>query len=408
MTVQYLLSDVDMGHEEACAVSDVIKGKWLSSGPKTAEFETKFAQYLGAQNAVALSSCTAALHLSLLALDIRPGDEVLVPSYTFVASANAILYSGATPVFVDITGPHDLNLNIDDLETKITPNTKAIIVVHMAGFPAEMERLLAVAQRYKLAVVEDACHAIGASYLGTGRSTLRGRKAGTLGHIGCFSFFANKNMVTGEGGMLVTDDDSLAERVRLARSHGMTKSSWDKAEGRAFDYDVASLGFNYRCTEITAALGMVQLEKLCDSNAKRKTLVARYRHQLRNVEGISIPFSDRLDDSAHHIFPILLNDRAIRNEIRRFLSELGIQTSVHYPPVHRFTHYRDRLPKPCRLEITEDVSAREVTLPLHPLLAERDIDVISEAVAEAMAAVDTSRQLAAEHNGTHRRAGYDS
>ena len=408
MTGQYLLSDVDMGDEEARAVADVIKSKWLSTGPKTADFETRFAHYFGSQHAVALSSCTAALHLALLALDVGPGDEVLVPSYTFVASANAILYLGATPVFVDIMSPDDLNLNVDDLEAKITPRTKAIIVVHMAGFLADMDRILAVAQRHSLAVVEDACHAIGADYHGIRPNGLQGRKAGTLGHIGCFSFFANKNMVTGEGGMLVTDDETLAKRVRLARSHGMTKSSWDKAEGRAFDYDVASLGFNYRCTEITAALGMIQLEKLAGGNAKRKTLVARYRRQLGEVEGITIPFSGRLDDSAHHICPILLDGATIRNEFRRFLHELGIQTSVHYPPVHLFTHYRKWVTESMGLEVTEEVSAREVTLPLHPLLTEQDIDVICEAVAEATAATCASSVVATDRNGRHRRARSES
>lgn len=380
---KYLLSDVDLGEEEAQAVAEVVRGKWLSVGPRTAEFETRFAEMAGARHAVAVANCTAALHLALEALDVGPGDEVLVPSYTFVASANAVLYQSATPMFVDIRGPHDLNLDPDDLARKITPRSKAIVVVHLAGFPADMDAINELAARHGLAVVEDACHAIGADYRGATGSPLSGRKAGTLGRIGCFSFFANKNLVTGEGGMLVTDDEQLAQRMRLGRSHGMTKTSWDKADGRATDYDVVQLGHNYRGTELTAAMGLIQLRKLPAANARRRELVARYRERLRGVPGITIPFADRLDDSAHHIFPILLAHAELRTPLREALRERGVQTSVHYPPVHQFTHYRRLVGEP-HLPMTEDVASREVTLPLHPLLTEADVDAISAAVAEIL------------------------
>ncbi|MEX2581007.1 MAG: DegT/DnrJ/EryC1/StrS family aminotransferase [Verrucomicrobiales bacterium] len=382
---EYRLSEIDMGEEEALAVAEVVRSKWLSVGPRTAEFEERFAREMGVDHAVAVSSCTTALHLALLAAEVGPGDEVLVPSYTFVASANAVVYQGATPVFVDINGAHDLNLDVEDLERKITSRTKAIIPVHMAGFPADLDRIMELAETHGLAVVEDACHAIGADYQGGGSSPYRGRKAGTIGHVGCFSFFGNKNLVTGEGGMLVTDDADLAARVRLARSHGMSKTSWDKAEGRAMDYDVVGLGYNYRSTELTAALGLIQLGKLAAANRRRKALAARYRKQLVGVAGITIPFADRLEDSAHHIFPVVLDDPDSRTPFRLALRDKGIQTSVHYPPVHRFSFYRDLLgPDVVRLERTEDVAAREVTLPLHPLLEEDDADFICEAVAESL------------------------
>lgn len=381
---KYLLSDVDMGEEEAEAVAEVVRGKWLSCGPRTAEFEEQFAAELGVGHAVAVSSCTAALHLALQAAGIGPGDEVLVPSYTFVASANSILYRGATPVFVDIVGDRDLNLDIADLARKITPRTRAVMVVHMAGFPADMERIMSLADEHGLKVIEDACHAIGASYSGTPGSELDGRRAGTIGDMGCFSFFANKNLVTGEGGMLVTDDAELASAVRLARSHGMTKSSWDKADGRAFGYDVVSLGYNYRCTELTSALGLVQLPKLAAANARRLELVRHYRKHLAGVEGITIPFADRLEDSSHHIFPILVDHASIREALRQALDERGIQTSVHYPPVHLFSHYREQALTECRLPVTEDVACREITLPLHPLLEESDVEVICGALIESL------------------------
>ncbi len=215
MLFKYPLSDIDFDETEAEALCEVVRSKWLSTGPKTARFEEEFAAMLGAKHAVALANCTAALHLALAALDVGPGDEVLTPSYTFVASANAILYQRARPVFVDIVGPGDLNLDPDDLEQKITPSAKAILVVHLAGFPADMDRIAAIAERHQLPIVEDACHAIGATYHGASGSRFRGRQAGALGAIGCFSFFANKNLSTGEGGMLVTDDAKLAEQVRL-------------------------------------------------------------------------------------------------------------------------------------------------------------------------------------------------
>ncbi len=392
MNFRYLLSDVDFGEEEARAAADVVRSKWLSLGPRTEEFESRFAQSLGAPHAVALSSCTAALHLALDALGIGPGDEVLLPSYTFVATANVVFHQRATPVFVDINGAHDLNLDVADLASKITPRSKAILVVHLAGFPADMDEILGVARRHGLAVIEDACHAIGADYRGAPHSPNRGRKAGTMGDVGCFSFFANKNLATGEGGMLVCRDPDLAARVRLGRSHGMTKSSWDKASGRATDYDVVQPGFNYRCTELTSAIGLIQLEKLPAMNLKRRDLVARYRRRLSPRGELTIPFVDRLEDSAHHIFPVLLGRDISRDALRDWLKRDGIQTSVHYPPVHLFTHYRRAERAPQSLQATCDVASREITLPLHPLLSPDDVDAICESVVRGIEAV-------AEHGG---------
>ncbi|MEA3502594.1 MAG: DegT/DnrJ/EryC1/StrS family aminotransferase, partial [Actinomycetota bacterium] len=275
---RFLLSDADLGEEEALAVADVVRSKWLSVGRRTAAFESAFADYVDSPNAVATSSATASLHLALLALGLGPGDEVLVPSYTFVASANAVVYVGATPVFVDITGSTDLNMDPNDVEAKITPRTKAIMVVHIAGYLADMNVIMGIAERHGLFVVEDAAHAVGARYLAPG--DYEDRAAGTIGGIGCFSFFANKNLVTGEGGMVTTGDGDLARRVRLGRSHGMTKSSWDKAEGRATDYDIEEIGYNYRPTEITAALGLIQLTKLDAAISQRRILTERYRTRL--------------------------------------------------------------------------------------------------------------------------------
>jgi len=392
--MKYLLSEIDIGEEEVCAVAEVVRSKWLSIGPRTEEFEAGFADACGVKHAIAVSSCTAALHLALKGCGMGPGDEVLVPSYTFVATANAILYQGATPVFVDINGPGDLNLSITDLEAKVGPRTAAILPVHIAGYAADMDRIMDTAERHGLAIIEDACHGIGARFEGRSGSRWTGRKLGAIGTAGCFSFFANKNLVTGEGGMIVTNDDKLAETARRCRSHGMTKSSWDRASGRATDYDVVDLGYNYRATELTAALGLVQLAKLDKSNVKRRHLARRYRQRLAGCPFITLPFSDRQDESSHHIFPILLSDGDRRPQFRRLLQEHGIQTSVHYPPVHLFTQYAGRCSvQNGNLDMTTSVSEREVTLPLHPLLSDDDIDRISEQV---WLAASRSRQPAGE------------
>ncbi|MBB6430559.1 DegT/DnrJ/EryC1/StrS family aminotransferase [Algisphaera agarilytica] len=386
---KYLVSDCDLGEEEAQAVAEVVRSKWLSVGPRTADFEAAFSSHMQgslpeAPHAVGVANCTAALHLALLAVGVEAGDEVLVPSYTFVASANAILYCGATPVFVEINGPGDLNLDVDDLERKITPKTKAVVAVHMSGFPVDMDRLMPLAEKHGIKVIEDACHGIGASYHGAEGSAYRGQKLGTIGHAGCFSFFANKNLVTGEGGMVVTRDEDVAKFVRLGRSHGMTKTSWDKASGRAHGYDVVQLGFNYRGTELTAALGLIQLRKLDANNAQRKARVARYRQKLAEQDALplTLPFADRLDDSAHHVFPVVLDDAAAVVPLREALTEMGVQTTHHYPPLHTFSHYRNIVGE-VSLPITEDVSAREVTLPLHPLMTDEDVDEIVERLVKA-------------------------
>lgn len=395
---KYLVSDCDLGEEEAQAVAEVVRSKWLSVGPRTAEFEAAFSAQMQGNldtppHAVAVANCTAALHLALLAVGVGPGDEVLVPSYTFVASANAILYTGATPVFVDIVGPHDLNVDLADLEAKLTPRTKAAIAVHMCGFPVDMEGLMRLSDGHSFKVVEDACHAIGAVYSGnpeSGPSKFRGRgqKVGTLGHAGCFSFFANKNLVTGEGGMVVTRDEQIAQHVRLGRSHGMTKTSWDKASGRAHGYDVVQLGFNYRGTELTAALGLIQLRKLEANNARRRALVQRYRQQIAEqfAAGFpgTLPFDGRLEDSAHHVFAAVLDDPDAVTPLREALTERGVQTTHHYPPVHTFSHYRQIVGE-VSLPRTEAVSAREVTLPLHPLLEASDVDEIVSRLRESLA-----------------------
>lgn len=367
------LADLDLGPEEIEAVVRVLESKWLTMGEVTQEFERRFANYLGVKHAFAVSSGTTALHLACSALELNQGDEVILPSLTFVATANAVLYTNATPVFADITSLGDLNISPEDIERKISPQTKAIIVVHYGGFPCDMESITAIAQRHGLSLIEDAAHAPGAE--------LDGQNVGTFGDVACFSFFSNKNLAVGEGGMLVTNRDDLVERIRVQRSHGMTTLTWDRHRGHAHSYDVVDLGYNYRIDEMRAALGLVQLSKLERNNLRRQRIAKQYRQALRDTPGLLIPFEDHPGVSAYHLFPILLEDYLLREEFMAQMQGRGVQTSIHYPPIHAFSYYRklfgDRVGG---LPLTEAVGRREVTLPLFPTMTPASLDRVQEAV----------------------------
>ena len=365
MKWKYPLSDIDFGKEEEQAVLRVLRSGWLSTGPVTERFEKAFSEYLGGGYAIAVSNGTAALHLALAAVGIKGGDEVILPSLTFVATANAVLYVGAKPVFADIVGADDLNISPQEIEKKITRKTKAILVMHYGGNPCDMGSILRIAKKYRLYVVEDASHAPGSEY--------RDRRCGLIGDVGCFSFFSNKNLATGEGGMVVTQDKELAEGARRMRSHGMEALSWDKYRGHLSSYDIKGLGYNYRTTEIQSALGLVQLKKLDRNNRKRKKLAEIYRNELREVKEISIPFSLVKGIPSYHLFPVLVAPFVDRNRVMERLKEFGIQSSIHYPPVHLFSLYRNQFGyRKGNFPTTEEVSQREMTLPLHPLLDTRD------------------------------------
>jgi dTDP-4-amino-4,6-dideoxygalactose transaminase len=386
------LFDLDLGHEEYEAVEDVLDSGWITTGPCTKKFESAFAEFLGVQHAIAVSSGTAAMHLAHHALGLGAGDKVICPSLTFVATANAIAYTGAPPVFADITSSDDLTISPEDIESKIDGQTRGIVVMHYAGFPCDMDRVMEIARRHDLYVVEDAAHAPGAEYRAWGRehgaqapgTKHRAPKVGTIGDIGCFSFFGNKNMTTAEGGMVVTNRDDLAEKVRMARSHGMTSLTWDRYKGHSFSYDVLDLGFNYRMDEIRAALGLAQLSKLDGKNNKRRALWSLYRQGLSDVDEIAIPFVDALETSSCHIFPVLLSEKINRKSLMEYLFQRGIQTSIHYPPVHLFSFYKSSLPAHRPLPLTEYVGKREVTLPLFPTMTEEQVFYVVGAIKDGV------------------------
>ncbi len=366
------LFDSDYGIEEVDAVTKVLQSGWLTMGEITHQFETQFCNYINVKHAFAVTNGTTALHLANVVLGIGPGDEVIVPSLTFVASINSILYTGATPIFADVASEDNLTISPQDIEQKISEKTKAILVVHYGGYPCQMEEIMSLARKNNLLVIEDNAHGPGAK--------LNGTSCGVFGDCGCFSFFSNKNLATGEGGMLVTNRDDLAERIKLIRSHGMTSLTLDRYKGHSYSYDVVDLGYNYRTTEISATLGIVQLKKLTAKNNRRKALVEYYQKKLADIDSIKIPFINHPGLSSYHIFPILLNPEMDRYRFMEYLKQNGIQTSIHYPPAHQFTYHKKYLQEKHSLSITEDIAQREVTLPLYPDLKFEEIDYIARVI----------------------------
>jgi dTDP-4-amino-4,6-dideoxygalactose transaminase len=371
MAFKIPLFDLNFDQEEEKAVLETIRSKWISTGPKTIEFENKFSSMLNAKYAIALSNCTVALHLAMKLSEINEGDEVICPSLTFVATVNAIRYVNAVPVFVDIKSFENLTIDPVEIEKKITSKTKAIVVMHYGGFACDMKIIMSIAEKYKLKVIEDACHGPLSEY--------QGKKLGTIGDIGCFSFFSNKNISTGEGGMLVTNNTDLYEKTKLLRSHGMTSLSYERAKGHSTSYDVVELGYNYRMDDIRASIGIVQLDKIQKDLMKRNELRKIYIEQLSNIEDIIIPFKDSKEFSSNYIFPIVLKNSTYkrRDEIRNKLAESGIQTSVHYPAVHKFSIYKNFS---VGLPNTEYVADNLITLPMHSKLSFDDISHITHSL----------------------------
>lgn len=366
------LADVVVNEDDIAAAVATYRSGWLSMGPRTAEFEAAFAEYLGTRHAVAVSSGTAALHLMCLAAGLAPGDEVLVPSLTFVATVNAIRYTGATPVFVDIAGPLAPWMSAELCERSITPRTRAILYLDYGGHAGELADLVELAKRHRIPLIQDAAHAIG--------TRLAGRHVGSLGLASAFSFFSNKNLAIGEGGMVVTDNDQFAERVRLLRSHGMTTLTWDRHRGHASAYDVVALGYNYRLDEPRAALGRIRLRRLDQENEQRAALDARYREALAGVVTCALPAASDVAP-AHHLFTILLPAGVNRDRFRQWLAADGVQTSVHYPPVHRFSVHGAGAPD---LPLTDWYADRTVTLPMFAHMTHVQQDVVVAAVARAL------------------------
>jgi len=377
------LFDPDLGPEEEQALVDVIRSKWLTMGERTAAFERAFAAMTGVPVALACNSATAALHMAVAALGIGPGDEVVVPSLTFVATANAVRYCGAKPVFADVASQDEWNVDAASIERVLTPATKAIIVVHYAGYACDMPAIMALAKRRGLSVVEDVAHAPGAS--------LDGVALGAWGDIGCFSFFSNKNMTTAEGGMVTTRRPELAERLRWLRSHGMTTLTLERHKGHAFGYDVVALGYNYRMSELNAALGLVQLKYVKERNLRRGELVRAYRERLSRIPDLTIPFATFRGVPGFHIMPILLPPTADRHDVMAAMMQAGVQTSIHYRPVDTFTAYVEAgLGPSSAVPRTHAIGERTLTLPLYPSMTMEQVASVCEAFENVLTQVPTA------------------
>jgi dTDP-4-amino-4,6-dideoxygalactose transaminase len=356
--VQIPLFDLRLEREDIEAVAETLRSGWLTMGPRTQAFEEAFAEHLGVRHAIAVSSCTAALHLAYLAAGVGPGDEVIVPSFTFAATAAAVVYCGGTPVFADITSLEEPSIDPVQVERLIGPRTKAIGAVHFAGYAAPVDVLRRICDEHGIALIEDAAHAPSA--------LLHGRKLGTFGLAGCFSLFSNKVLSVGEGGLITTDDDEVAELARLARSQGMTSGTWDRHSGRTDTYDVVRLGWNYRLDEPRSALAHSRLRRLDADIAKRRELVGRYRELLTDVDRVVVPYrDDDVGTSTCYVMPVMVDGERRDAARTRLRDHFGVQTSIFYPAVHEFTVYRERYPTE-RLPVTEQAARSEITLPLFP------------------------------------------
>jgi dTDP-4-amino-4,6-dideoxygalactose transaminase len=372
------LTEVTVPEQDVQAVLDCLESGWLTMGPRTQAFEQALAEFVGTPHAVTVSSGTAALHLACLAAGIGAGDEVIVPAFTFVASAGAARYVGAEPVLCDVRSPHDFNIDPADVARRITSRTKAVVAVHFCGYPADVATLRALCDEHGLILIEDCAQAIGA------RVDEDGRQVGTVGELGAFSFFSKKQLCVGEGGMVTTADEELAARVRLLRSHAMTSGTWDRHSGRTDTYDVVGLGFNYRIDEPRAALGLSRLERLDGDIDKRREIVRAYRARLAGIPGLELPWDElAVERSSHFAFPVLLGDRAARDRFRDELKDDGVQTTW-YPALHTFTECQHLTPAG-GLPGAEEAAARHCALPLSSTMDEAAVEIVVEAVTKALA-----------------------
>jgi len=367
--------------EEINEAIDTLRSGWLTTGPKVKRFEEEFAEYIESKYAVAINSCTGGLHLSLLAAGIGEGNEVITTPFTFCATTNVILHVRAKPVFIDIK-PDTFNIDTERIEEAITPKTKAIMPVHYAGQPCEMSEIIRIAKRHNLLVIEDAAHAIAAKY--------KGKRVGTIGDITCFSFYATKNLVTGEGGMVATDNEKLADKIRVLSLHGMSRDAWKRySAAGSWYYEVIYPGYKYNMTDIQASLGLHQLRKLTRLQKRREEIVEAYNEAFANLDAIEVPFVKPNIEHAWHLYVIKIVSEKLkfgRNQFIEALRERNIGTSVHFIPVHLHPYYRDTYGfKKGDFPNAEYVYDRIISLPLYPKMNNKDIEDVIWAVKDIVA-----------------------
>lgn len=369
------LFKLNYDEQEKQAVREVLDSAWLTMGQKTMDFETAFSGFLGYDTqSIAVSNGTVALHMALLACGVGPGDEVITPALTFIADQNVTWFSGASNVLADITSMKDWSMDPQEIERRITSKTKAVMIVHYAGYACDMEKIIDICRRHNLYLIEDCAHTPGADY--------KGQPLGTFGDVAAFSFFSNKNLSVGEGGMVVTKNTDIYRKLKNLRSHGMTVPSFDRYKGRAASYDIESPGFNCRIDEIRSALGLIQLKKLDSANQKRKVLVEHYFERLDNSSLIAVPYRRFSRGTPnYHIMPILLAERIDRNKVIESMKRDGIQTSIHYPAIQQFSAYKGIVNS---TPVAEYVSAHELTLPLYPTMTFEEVDIVCDALYKGL------------------------
>ncbi len=371
--VPFFSPEISVGDKKA--VINALDSPLLTDGPILQKFESDFKLFTGSKYSIGVSNATAALHLSLKALGIGKNDEVLIPDMTFVATASAVLLAGATPVLVDVNDDDDLNISIKSIENSITSKTKAMIPVHFAGRSCNMKKIMEIARKNNLKVIEDCAHAIGAKY---GRNHV-----GTFGDVGCFSFYPTKNITTIEGGMVITKSKAIADYIKTARNHGITKSLTQRySHGRPWDYDVTEPGYNYRLDEIRAALGISQLKRIHILNQIRRKACEYYNSKLERIKGIKTPLSDKTD--AYHLYVIRIKDEFGINRDKLFekLLKNGIRTSVHYKPLHEFTVFKKRAKIYDRLDNSKQAYREIISLPLYTSISRELQDKVITAIVK--------------------------
>jgi len=371
-----------IGEEEIAEVTAALRSGWVTTGPRTKAFEEKFRQYIGSPHAVGLNSCTAGLHLALEVAGVKEGDEVITTPITFASTVNVIVHRKATPIFVDVD-PETLNINPDLIEKKITPRTRAIIPVHLAGHPCDMDAITKIAQQYGLTVIEDAAHALESEY--------RGRKIGTLSSFTAFSFYATKNITTGEGGMLTVQDDNMAEKVRILSLHGISRDAWKRYSDEGYrHWEILYSGYKYNMFDLQAAVGLHQMDRIEQFWKTRKTYVDRYTKVFQDIPEVEPLQTKPGVKHAYHIYPILLNLEMIsadRDQIMNAIQAENIGIGIHFRAIHLHPFYREKFGfHPGKLPVAEDASQRILSLPLYPKMTEEDLEDVVTVVRKVISA----------------------
>jgi perosamine synthetase len=369
-----------LSEEEVDEIVDTVRSGWLSMGPKTLRFESKFNSYIGSKKSIAVSSWTAAGHLTLEAFGLKAGDEVIVPTMTFPATAEIVCYFGAKPVIVDVS-EDTLNISLKEIEKAITPKTKAIIPVHYGGQPCDMDEILEIAKKYGLKVLEDAAHSLPATY--------KGKKIGTISDVTCFSFYATKTLSTGEGGMICTNDDELAERCSIMRLHGINRDAWKRySESGSWYYEVVAPGFKYNFTDLQASLGLPQLKKVDYMWESRKRIAARYTKELKDLEAIELHTVKSDRESSWHLFPIRLHLEKLNKTRAQIIEELrknNIGVGVHFMPVHQHLYYSETFNlRDDDYPVASSIFPRLLSLPIYPGMNEENVDRVISVLTDVL------------------------